>query len=208
MSTVMKLFPECPHCMQLGVMFYLEGSHEIKGSDEAAFFFACGNCHRGVIAHDNKERIARTYELKYENFTEIYPKPSPSVAPQFTPSDAASDFIEAQNNLKHGSIKSACLMARSAMEASMLHEGAEGRGLKNQIKDLAKKNLITTTMADWVEEIRVIGNDAAHSVDRNATLTKQDAEDAIYFAEMLFTYLYALPGQIAERRAHEETEEK
>jgi len=39
---------------------------------------------------------------------------------------------------------------------------AQGRTLKNEIDDLASKGILPTIMKDWSDNIRELGNDAAH----------------------------------------------
>ncbi len=121
-------------------------------------------------------------------------------APPYTPQAVAEDFHEAKFNMLHGNIKSACIMAGSAVETACVQFGAINGGLKEKIKTLLNAGIVTQGLADWAQEIRGVRVDAAHQAEREATLTQRDAEDAVLFAEMLFTYLYTLPAKIAERR--------
>jgi hypothetical protein len=89
-------------------------------------------------------------------------------------------------------------MARTSLETAVKEFQAEGRDLRHKINNLAERHIITPVLAEWAHEIRGIGNDAAHESN---PITEQDAADAVDFAEMLYIYLFELPGRIAKRRA-------
>ena len=91
-------------------------------------------------------------------------------------------------------------MAGNAIETALIEHGANGGGLKDKIDSLAKRNVITQSLADWAHELKSIRNDAAHHAEKGTVLERKDAEDAVQFAEMLFLYLYTLPGMVAARR--------
>lgn len=81
-----------------------------------------------------------------------------------------------------------------------MRQGAVKGGLRDKIRFMAQEHIITPALEEWAEEIKNIGNDAAHAAERRSDLTLEDARDAINFLEMLLTYLYSLPEMIAERR--------
>ena len=73
-------------------------------------------------------------------------------------------------------------------------------GLKGRIKAAVKQGDLPQVMADWANEVRVIGNDT-HTDEAPADLPNQDdAERAIHFANMLAEYLFVLPAQISRGR--------
>ena len=56
--------------------------------------------------------------------------------------------------------------------------------------------MLPPAMADWANHVRGIGNDT-HTDDAPEPLpTKQQAEEALLFANMLSQYLYVLPARI------------
>ena len=178
--------------------FYACGE-EMISNDRALSFWKCSNCGKGVCGESNYS-LGRG-EFHFEKFFETYPVPSKSSAPKFTPDDIASDFYEAKTSLNHGNFKAACMMARSTVETAVVSMGATKGGLKGKIKELADKNIITQSLAEWADEVKEIGNDATHMAERGSSPpTQADAEDAVRFTEMLLMYMFTLPGMIAERR--------
>lgn len=196
---VMVIFPSCPHCHKQDVAFYLSSSRK-QPNDDVVFFFTCGNCWEGVCAVANTYSVNSYHSLDFAHFRRVYPQPAPMEAPPHTPQNVAVDYLEAIASLRHNNIKAACIMARSTIESAAVLKGAQSGGLNDKIKFLAANHTITQSLAEWANEIKEIGIDAAHAAERGTAPTKEDAADAISFAEMLLTCLFTLPGMIAERR--------
>ena len=180
--------------------FYFCGQESISSARGNLTFWKCSNCMRGVCG-ETRYGVPRSGEFKFSYFDKIYPAQASAEAPRYTPESIADDFYEAKTSLQHRNIKSACIMARSAIESAVVNFGATKGGLANKIKELAANHTITQSLADWADEVKEIGNDATHMAERgSAPPTKEDAEDAVQFTEMLLFYLYTVPGMIAERR--------
>lgn len=159
----------------------------------------CGHCNSPIVATIHG-LIVEGRKIRFSDIISYYPQPDTENAPKYTPPPVAKDFEEAKFNLIHGQYKSACIMSGSAIETACVKAGAVDGGLKEKIKKLHKDGIITQSLADWAQELREIRVDAAHQAERESEITKEDAEQAVYFAEMLFTYLYTLPALIGERR--------
>jgi HEPN domain-containing protein len=130
----------------------------------------------------------------------MYPEPKSLEAPLHTPENIARSYRTAVKNLRSGDdgdYEAACLMARKALELAANQTGGQGGTLAAKIKDLASRGAIAPALAEWAREIKNIGNEAAHE---DEPVTQKDTEQTIYFAEMLFTYLFTLPAMIAGRR--------
>jgi hypothetical protein len=57
-------------------------------------------------------------------------------------------------------------------------------------------------MGEWAHEVREIGNETHTDEYPEPIPTKDDAERALEFANLLSEYLFVLPVKIAEARAH------
>jgi hypothetical protein len=95
------------------------------------------------------------------------------------------------------------VMAHSALQAALRDQNATGKNLKQEIEDLARKGLLPPIMKEWSDNVREVGNDAAHPVADQAPAEPRDARDIIKFLDYLLEYLYTLPHQIQEYRARE-----
>ena len=196
----MPILPECPHCEVRNVMFSVVSSRKIKKTEKSNVFLQCNNCGMGVCGVVPNVRDDLAQRAEFEEYSCIFPEPQSTKAPSFTPPDVASDYLEAATSFRHGNIKSACIMAGSAIETAAVLFGAKHGGLKDKIKYLADNHIITPALAEWATEIKDIRVDAAHAAEKKVELTRKDAADAVNFTEMFLIYLFTLPGMVAERR--------
>jgi len=90
------------------------------------------------------------------------------------------------------------MMSRSVLERTVQKFSASGRSLKEKIEYLAQEHTITQSLADWAQTLRVIGNEAAHEMD---PVDEKEAQQALYFSEMLLRYLFTLPHMVEQRKA-------
>jgi HEPN domain-containing protein len=166
-------------------------------------FWQCGNCWKGICAESRDDFSIYSKNkgtVDYSKFFSVYPEPKTLNAPKHTPENIASSYKTAVRNLRSGNdgdYEAACIMARKTLETTINMFGGNGKTLAAKINDLASRNIITQTLHEWASEIKAVGNEAAHD---EKPATKEDAEQAIYFAEMLLTYLFTLPSMIAERK--------
>jgi Domain of unknown function (DUF4145) len=97
--------------------------------------------------------------------------------------------------------KAAALLARSALEASAKLLKAEGGKLRARIHNLADEGIITGKLAEWADEVRITGNEAAHDMK---SVTKEDADAALYFLDSFLEDVYTVPHRQEERRRRRE----
>ena len=206
-SNIDAVLPECPHCHMFDRTFYFVKQMNSPHKNNFVSFWVCGHCNGGVVCETEMridEHIPRTYDVN--DFIKIFPDSESYRAPKYTPLDIASDFEEAKKSLIIGNLKAACIMAGNTLETVCISYGAVENGLGGKIKKLRNQGLITESLADWAGEIKSFRDTAAHHAEREARglfseIDKKDAEQIIYFTEMLLTYLYTLPGMIAEHRS-------
>ena len=196
MSSIFYL-PVCPHCNMRRVAFYLKGEYQVAHNK----FFAlwkCGQCEYPVCT-EARVSAAGGY-LHQSAIIKIFPESNLFSAPDGTPKHIEDAFIAAKFNViedRPSMWEAAAIMVRKSIELAVKEFGADNGNLKHRIDDLVKKGILTHAMGTWAHEIRLIGNEGAHGTD----ITQEDAKQAIYFAEMLFIYLYKLPKMVEERRS-------
>ena len=130
----------------------------------------------------------------------MYPPVRSPEAPDGTPEHVAKYYRAAEKILKSNDpdmLPSAATNARHAIELALAGLGAEGRTLAQKIADAKERALIVPALAEWANEIRLIGNEGTHGEDADA----DDIAQAVYFAEVLLVCLYELPALIENRKA-------
>jgi len=115
------------------------------------------------------------------------------------PVQIAEVFQEAVRAVHAKCPRASAVMARRTLEAITVDKGETGGVLADRLKNLAAKGVLQPTLADWVREVRLVGNTGAH-FDPISTVSDEDAEDLISFVRELLRYLYELPADLARRR--------
>ncbi len=64
------------------------------------------------------------------------------------------------------------------------------------VEELRKMEFIPPNGRAWVDHIRQKGNEATHEV---VSMTKENAEELIDFAEMLLRFVYEFPNRTPQR---------
>ena len=195
---------DCPYCSTKNVAFtilqdtlwskdaYGTGSHSCLWDALSK----CGYCGRGIVAtfltnDQTSPQKTNRYELK-----SIAPPSPVTSAPKYTPKNAARFFEQAMNNLPKN-WDAAGSMFRKALEAGLKSKFPDMKGsLYDRIKKAKKEQALTPELAEWSHRIRLDGNDAAHE----ALFSEKEAKDLATFTQLVFQYLFMLPGMLEEAR--------
>lgn len=200
----------CPHCGTRAVGFKLITSKRVRPNIKPRWdsLAICGYCTRGILATfetsstespDNLMKSGRSKEVVLKS---ISPSPPNTLAPEDTPSRAASYFRQGMENLRNNH-DAAVSMFRSALEAGLKQKFPDINGsLFERIERAAAQNGLTPELAEWAHQIRLGGNDAVHGDEE---FSKEDVERLQAFTELVFMYLFTLPGMLA--KARDESEE-
>ena len=120
--------------------------------------------------------------------------------PESWPEAVGRFWLQAQRSLKDENWDAAAVMARSAMQVALRHQGASGNNLKQEIDSVSDKGALPPLMKEWAHELRELGNDSAHPDPAQSATVPQDAKDIARYLDFLLTYLYDLPREIAQYR--------
>jgi len=125
--------------------------------------------------------------------------PNARFLPLGTPRALAADFEEADRCFARGDYTASAIMVRRCVEGLANELDASGKDLFAKIRSLSASGAISDQLAEWANALREVGNEAAHDTSR--AVSRQDAEDALVFAEALFEYVYAIKKKYEEFRA-------
>lgn len=88
----------------------------------------------------------------------------------------------------------ACVMMCHRGKEAICIDKREIKGnLTTKLKSLNSKGILNSTLYSWANELRLIGNNGAHSHDQ--TVNQQDGKEAVDFFDAFITYLYHLGNQ-------------
>lgn len=107
------------------------------------------------------------------------------------PVSISSSYHDAARSFKMGLYEPCVIMCRKCLEALCLElNGNSGRNLKQKLKLLYESGQIDEQLFSWAEQLRDIGNDAAHNFE--APIKQRDARDAFEFLEAILMYTFLL----------------
>lgn len=90
------------------------------------------------------------------------------------------------------------MLYRKALDIGLKKIDPELKGtLGARIKKLRETGKLTNDIAEWADQIKTTGNEAAHEEE---PITKADLEELRSFTDMVLRYLFTLPNMVKKRR--------
>lgn len=183
----------CPHCGYLGTL------EKVCGDDAAindSYFSGqrrCPNpdCHGLVFVVLNRGRLERSYPPSRIDFdaTDV-------------PIEIRTALVEAIGCHAAECFTAAAIMVRKTLEEVCSKEGATGATLEHRIKALGSKITISKALLDAMDDLRLLGNDAAHvEMKHFLNVSKEDVEIAIAIAKEIVKALYQHDGLLRQLQA-------
>jgi hypothetical protein len=146
----------------------------------------------------NSPFLFRTYRISWEgvDYTQtqqdlLYPRLAAEKAvPTGVPASVERPYRSAITCLEAGEFDASAIMARKSLEALCRELGAEKGSLQKRLQTLSVQRVIDARLLEWADELRIIGNDAAHDLD--AIISHDDARDILDFVEAILVYTFTL----------------
>ncbi|MBB6473617.1 YbaK/EbsC family protein [Sphaerisporangium rubeum] len=114
------------------------------------------------------------------------------------PGHLRAELADAKACVRAGAHSSAVVAVRRLLEGVCADHGVTAVPLSAALRELRRRGLIEGRLLVWAEELRVIGNQAAHI--RAGRVRAEDAADAVVLAEALLDYLYVYTPKYRELR--------
>jgi hypothetical protein len=96
----------------------------------------------------------------------------------------------------------AAIMVRKTLELLCVAQGATGGNLKERIKALGSKVVLPPDLLGGLDDIRLLGNDAAHvEFDAFAKVSQEELDVAIEFTKEVLKAIYQYSALLAKIRA-------
>ena len=187
----------CPNCnsiVETGILF--DYTYDVTYTDElqsqgtAVILAKCLSCNSPFLSQENFHNIEDNSWTTNEQ--QLFPLGDNS-ALKNAPDVVIRPYKEAQKCYRAQAYEACVIMCRKGIEAICAEKGETRGNLADKLKKLKDKGIWEETFYKWSNELRLIGNDGAHSHDE--IIDKQDAKDAIDFFDALITYLYHLVDQ-------------
>ncbi|MBK1616526.1 hypothetical protein CKO44_24090 [Rubrivivax gelatinosus] len=122
--------------------------------------------------------------------------------PENIPANVLRTFDEAITCHSQGCFVAAAIMVRRTLEEVCAERQAAGRDLKSRINDLRSKIVIPSELLDAMDELRILGNDAAHiEAKEYNSISDVEVTVAIQFTKEILKSLYQYVSLLGRLRA-------
>jgi hypothetical protein len=106
------------------------------------------------------------------------------------PDPLRQEFEEAQTCFSAKAYTATAVMVRRILEGVCKENNVQERTLVKGLEKLRVQGLVDSAISEWADALRVLGNEGAHYTGRH--VPRDDAEDALAFAEALLDHIYVL----------------
>lgn len=131
------------------------------------------------------------YNAQSKELVATYPSQRIDFDTTDIPAKVVSTLEEAISCHSHQLYVSSAIMVRRTIEEICEDKKAQGKNLKERIVDLGKKIIIPQEFIDGMDELRLLGNDAAHIEAKIfVDIGKDELDVAISFAKELLKAVY------------------
>lgn len=193
----------CPNCnsiVETGIIFEyaynVTYTDELQNNGTALILSKCLNCDSPFLTEEEFQNIE---EFSWtNNKVQLYPI-TDNIALKNAPDIVTNPYKEAQKCYRAQAYEACVIMCRKGIEAICTDKGEVKGNLADKLKKLKEKSVLEETIYNWSNELRLIGNDGAHSHEK--IIDQQDAKDSIDFFDALITYLYHLVDQYNKLKA-------
>lgn len=193
-NKVSNYCPTCNSIVETGILFSYSFdviyTDELQNQGTTVVLAKCLNCERPFLSQEDFHNIEEYSLTNYQ--LQLYPL-TDNLSLKYAPDIVIHPYKEAQKCFRAQVYEACVIMCRKGIEGICTDKGEIKGTLADKLKKLKDKHILEETFYNWSNELRVIGNDGAHSHERN--IEKQDAKDAIDFFDALITYLYHLVDQ-------------
>lgn len=185
----------CPHCGKEAAFSPLSSNvHDIDIGDG----IWCGQRKCPNTACNSLVFVA----LKQGKLLQSYPPSKIDFSPENIPLNVLKSFEEAISTHSIGCYMASALMVRRTLEEICSEKGATGSNLKNRIKNLQDKIVVPAELLEAMDELRLLGNDAAHIEARSYdNVSEEEVSVAIEFTKEFLKAIYQYSSLLAKLRA-------
>jgi hypothetical protein len=158
---------------------------DFSGNRQTWGIYACSTCGKVVVAQG---------EDVNGDVVEIYP--TPKSLPTEIPDEPRRFLIEA--NICLHAPSAAILCAASSIDAMLKTKGYNTGNLYDRIEQAVTDNPVSKEMGEWAHHVRLEANDQRHTEPAAEPPTKEQAAQAVEFAEALAEFLFVLPKKVTQ----------
>lgn len=191
---------QCPHCGHNGTFQSLvSGVNDIMTEDFVfgTYYLGIRKCPRDKCKGHLFFIMDDSGEITFTSPSEIIPFNTDNI-----PEQIANAFQEAIICHSNSCFIASAIMIRKTLEEICDERNAEGKNLFSRLKDLSAKILIPKELIDAMDELRLLGNDAAHIEAQTFNqVGKNEIEISIEFTKEILKAVYQYESLLSKLRS-------
>jgi len=183
---------ECPICM---IHIEVEVLHEFSRENPYDFidaynytFSKCPKCETPLLIEQEREVDDIEHNLYWGEPKLIYPNYDFYINP-IIPEKLRQSLAESIKCYKTKAYTATTIMCRRTIEGFCHLRGIKENNLASAIKKLKTNGVINEQLFKWANELRLIGNEAAHNIDLH--FSSIDARDTLDFTIAILDFTYS-----------------
>ncbi len=185
-----RVLHTCPYC-QSKALFHAIGTDLQLSPKEVCGQRVCPNCRGHVFV-----------VFEWEKLTRAYPPLKIDFDSSDIPERIVASLSEALDCHAHNYFISAAIMVRRTLEEICADRGAKGKDLKDRVRDLQGKVILPSELFQAMDELRLLGNDAAHIEAKSyEEIGPEELEAAIEFTKEILKGVYQYKGLLTKLQA-------
>lgn len=189
-----KIAIRCPGCGHNGTFENLNAP-DILDNNQAIWF--------GQRRCPNNKCNIHIFYIHNNNTGDIFTSPQETIGfdKDGMPANVLAAFEEAVKCHSIQCFVASAIMIRKTLEEVCADRNATGDNLKKRLQDLGQKILIPKELIEGMDELRLLGNDAAH-IESNAftEIGKNEIEISIEFTKEILKGVYQYEGLLGKLR--------
>lgn len=189
-----KIATRCPHCGHYGTFESVINDLLDKGNDRILGVRRCPNPE--CFGH-----LFYVYNTRTSTITLTYPSETIPFDKSGIPEKVLNAFDEAIICHSNSCFVASAIMIRKTLEEICADRSATGANLFKRLQDLGSKILIPKELIEGMQELRLLGNDAAH-IEANtfSEVGKNEIEVSIEFTKEILKAVYQYEGLLGKIR--------
>ncbi len=192
-SSGTRISTRCPHCGH-------NGTFESIGND-----IINNNLIYGIRRCPNEKCFGHlffVYNNQTRNTIITFPSDTIPFDKDNIPENVLNTFQEAITSHSNNCFVASAIMIRKTLEEICKDREANGKNLYNRLQDLGAKIIIPKELIEGMQELRLLGNDAAH-IESNTfnEIGKNEVEISIEFTKEILKAVYQYESLLGKLRS-------
>ena len=191
-SSGTRISTKCPHCGHYGTFESL--GNDFSGNSKIFGLRRCPN--KNCFGH-----LFFVYNITTSEIELTYPSETIAFDKENIPEKVLNAFEEAVISHSNNCFIASAIMIRKTLEEICADRGATGKNLFNRLQDLGGKIVVPKELIDGMQELRLLGNDAAH-IESNTfnEVGKNEVEISIEFTKEILKAVYQYESLLSKLR--------